>query len=80
VREQAAVKFFLDGGFCDVGTVASYVGVRKVNPAQVAAVQHMLVGLKDDERGQALLRQIGIDDFDIGSEVRLRALLPWLES
>jgi ABC-type phosphate/phosphonate transport system substrate-binding protein len=29
VREQAAVKFFLDNGFGDVGAVASYSGARK---------------------------------------------------
>ena len=106
VREQAAVKFFLDGGFGDVGTVASYAGVRKnfekdgarllhasvaqpyfpliasarVPPAQVAALQRALATLDEDERGRELLRQIGIEGFDVTSEARLRALLRWLDA
>ncbi len=104
VREQAAVKFFLDNGLGDIGAVASYSGARNafesdgaallhksvqqpyfpliasasVTPAQVAAIQRALVHLKDDEHGQATLKQIGIKDFDTSTDVRLRQLLNWL--
>ncbi len=106
VREQGAVKFYLDNGFGQVGGVASYSGVRKqfekdgavlihqsvpqpyfpliasarITPAQVQAVQQMLVTLKSEDRGQAVLKQIGIEDFDTGTEDRLRALNAWLDA
>ncbi len=105
VREQGAVKFYLDHGFAQVGGVASYAGVRKqfdkdgavlvhksvpqpyfpliassrVGPAQVQAIQAMLVGLKDESAGQAVLKQVGVDDFDTGTEERMRKLVAWLE-
>lgn len=104
VREQAAVKFYLDNGFGDVGAVASYSGARKefdkdgaplihksvaqpffpliasskITPAQIAAVQKALLQMKDDATGQATLQRIGIKDFDITTERRLRELLAWL--
>ena len=43
VREQAAVKFFLDGGFGDVGTVASYAGARKSFETDGARLLHTSV-------------------------------------
>lgn len=105
VREQAAVKFYLDNGFAEVGGVASYAGVRKqfekdgavlvhssvpqpyfplvaaarVTPAQVQAIQQSLVALSRDAAGQAVLKQIGVDEFDISTESRLRDLTAWLE-
>ncbi|MES2994260.1 MAG: PhnD/SsuA/transferrin family substrate-binding protein [Pseudomonadota bacterium] len=104
VREQAAVKFYLDNGFGDVGAVASYSGARKefekdgatlihksiaqpyfpliangkVTPAQVAAIQKALVALKDTEAGQATLQRVGVKEFDVSTETRLRELLAWL--
>ncbi len=104
VREQAAVKFYLDNNFGDVGAVASYSGARKefekdgavlihksvpqpyfpliangkVSPAQVAAIQKALLQLKDSEAGQATLQRIGIKEFDVSTESRLRELLAWL--
>ncbi len=106
VREQGAVKFYLDNGFGQVGGVASYAGVRKqfekdgavlihqsvpqpyfpliasarITPAQVQAVQQMLVALKGEDRGQAVLKQIGIEDFDTTTEDRLRSLNAWLDA
>ncbi|HEY9239386.1 MAG TPA: PhnD/SsuA/transferrin family substrate-binding protein, partial [Burkholderiaceae bacterium] len=104
VREQAAVKFFLDNKFGDVGAVASYSGARKdfekdgatlihksiaqpyfplianakVTPAQIAAIQKALLQLKDTESGQATLQRVGIKEFDVSTEPRLRELLAWL--
>jgi ABC-type phosphate/phosphonate transport system substrate-binding protein len=105
VREQGAVKFYLDHGFAQVGGVASYAGVRKqfekdgavlvhksvpqpyfpliassrVTPAQVQAVQSMLVTLEGEAGGRAVLEQIGIDGFDTRTEERMRKLVAWLE-
>ena len=104
VREQAAVKFFLDNNFGDVGAVASYSGARKefekdgavllhksvaqpyfplianarVSAANIAAIQKALLQLKDNEAGQATLQRIGINEFDVATEPRLRELLAWL--
>ena len=104
VREQAAVKFFLDNGFGEVGAVASYSGARKefekdgavllhksvaqpyfpliasakVSAANIAAIQRALLQMKDNEAGQATLQRIGIKEFDVATEPRLRDLLAWL--
>ena len=43
VREQAAVKFYLDNGFGDVGAVASYSGARKDFEKDGATLIHQSV-------------------------------------
>ncbi len=105
VREQAAVKFYMDNGFADVGGVASYAGARKafekdgatlihqsvpqpyfpliaskvLRPEQIKAVQSALSTMANDAAGQAVLKQVGVEGFDITTEARLRALNDWLE-
>ena len=104
VREQAAVAFYLDNKFADVGAIASYSGIankwekdgnrilhksvaqsyfplvayRKMRPDQIQAVQKELLALSGTESGQELLQRIGIKEFDIGSEGRMRELLTWM--
>jgi ABC-type phosphate/phosphonate transport system substrate-binding protein len=45
---------------------------------QIQAMQKAMQGLGETEEGQAVLKSIGIQGFDITSERRLRALLAWL--
>lgn len=104
VREQAAVGFYLENKFADVGGVASYSGIAKkwekdgnrilhksvaqpyfplvahkrVRPEQIKAIQAELLALPDSESGQEVLKRIGIQQFDTGSEARMRELLKWL--
>ncbi|SFB87143.1 ABC-type phosphate/phosphonate transport system, substrate-binding protein [Polaromonas sp. OV174] len=104
VREQAAVGFYLDNKFADVGGIASYSGIAKkwekdgnrilhksvaqpyfpmvahkrIRPDQLKAIQAELLTLPDSESGKELLKRIGIDRFDTGSEARMRELLKWL--
>ncbi|MGC1173204.1 phosphate/phosphite/phosphonate ABC transporter substrate-binding protein [Polaromonas sp.] len=104
VREQAAVGFYLDNKFADVGGVASYSGIAKkwekdgnrilhksvaqpyfpmvahkrIRPEQLKAIQAELMTLPDSESGQEVLKRIGIQQFDTGSETRMRDLLKWL--
>lgn len=104
VREQAAVGFYLDNKFADVGGVASYSGIAKkwekdgnrilhksvaqpyfpmvahkrIRPEQLKAIQAELMALPDSESGQEVLKRIGIQQFDTGSETRMRDLLKWL--
>lgn len=104
VREQAAVGFYLDNKFADVGGVASYSGIAKkwekdgnrilhksvaqpyfplvahkrIRPEQIKAIQAELLALPDSESGQEVLKRIGIQQFDTGSEARMRELLKWL--
>ncbi|MCJ0761960.1 phosphate/phosphite/phosphonate ABC transporter substrate-binding protein [Variovorax terrae] len=51
---------------------------RKLATPQIEAIQKNLLGLPEDEAGQAVLKSIGIQAFDTGSEQRLRELLKWL--
>jgi phosphonate transport system substrate-binding protein len=104
VREQAAVGFYLDNGFADVGGVASYSGVakgwekegkrvlhksvaqpyfplianRQIKPEQIKAIQADLMTLAESEAGRDLLKRIGVQQFDTGSEARMKDLLKWL--
>lgn len=104
VREQAAVGFYLDNKFADIGGVASYSGIAKkwekdgnrilhksvaqpyfplvahkrIRPEQIKAIQAELLALPDSESGQEVLKRIGIQQFDTGSEARMRELLKWL--
>ncbi|MDO9114484.1 MAG: PhnD/SsuA/transferrin family substrate-binding protein [Polaromonas sp.] len=104
VREQAAVGFYLDNKFADVGAVASYSGIAKkwekdgnrilhksvaqpyfplvahkrIRPEQIKAIQAELIALPDSEAGKEVLKRIGIQQFDTGSEARMRELLKWL--
>lgn len=104
VREQAAVGFYLDNKFADVGGVASYSGIAKkwekdggrilhksvaqpyfplvahkrIKPEQLKAIQEELLALPASEAGRDVLKRIGVEQFDTGSEARMRELLKWL--
>lgn len=103
VREQAAVAFFLNNKFADVGAVASYSGIarnwekdgnriihksvvqpyfpliaRQLKPDQIKAIQRELLAMPGNPAGQAELQRIGVKEFDITTEARLRDLLKWL--
>lgn len=54
------------------------IASKRLSPAQIAAVQKALLALPADEGGQAVLKTIGIKEFDTGTEQRLRDLLKWL--
>lgn len=45
---------------------------------QIQAMQKAVQGLGDTEDGRAVLKNVGIQGFDITTEARLRALLDWL--
>lgn len=51
----------------------------RFSPAQVEAVQKSLLAMGTDDAGRAALKAIGVQQFDTGSEQRLRDLLTWLE-
>ncbi len=51
---------------------------KKVSTAQVEAIQKSLVAMKDNEAEQAVLKTVGIKEFDVTSEKRLKDLLTWL--
>jgi phosphonate transport system substrate-binding protein len=104
VREQAAVGFYLDNKFADVGGIASYSGIAKkwekdgnrilyksppqpyfplvankrIRPDQLKAIQLELLALPSSEAGADVLKRIGIEQFDVSSEQRMRDLLKWL--
>lgn len=104
VKEQAAVTFYLENKFADVGAIASYssvaknweknghrilhksvpqpyfpmVAYSKVRPEQIKAVQNELLNLTSTPEGQELLKRIGVNEFDVSSEAKMRELLKWL--
>ena len=51
---------------------------QDLSAAQVQSMQRAVVGLSETEDGRAVLKNIGIQGFDTGSEKRLRDLLAWL--
>ena len=51
---------------------------KKFQPAQIDAMQKALGNLPDDAAGQAVLKTVGIKEFDTSTEQRLRELLKWL--
>lgn len=55
------------------------VGNKTITPAQLKAIQAELLALSDSESGREVLKRIGIERFDTGSEERLREFLKWLE-
>lgn len=105
VREQAAVGFYLDNKFADVGAIASYSGLAKkldkdnkrvlhqsvvqpyfplvankaFQPAQIKAIQMELLALPQTPAGKEVLQRVGIEQFDTGSEGKMRDLLKWLK-
>ena len=54
------------------------IASKRATDAQIAAVQKALKALPADEPGQAVLKSIGVKEFDTGSEQKLRDLLKWL--
>ena len=51
---------------------------KELSPGQVQNMQRAVVGLNETEEGRAVLKNIGIQGFDTGTEKRLRDLLGWL--
>jgi len=51
---------------------------REFTRAQIEAMQKALRALPDAEAGQAVLKSVGVQGFDTGTEKRLRDLLTWL--
>ena len=51
---------------------------KRVSDAQIAAIQKALRALPADEAGQAVLKSIGVKEFAVDTEPRLRDLLKWL--
>lgn len=104
VKEQAAVAFYLDNKFADVGALASYssvgknwekkgdrilhksvtqpyfplVAYSKVRPDQIQEVQKVLLSLPSTPVGQDILKRIGVNEFDINAEAKMRELPKWL--
>lgn len=104
VREQAAITFFLDNKFADVGGIASYSGPAKsldkngfrilhksipqpyfpliagkrVSGPEVAKIQAALTALGNSPEDAALLKTVGVQGFEAGSQERLEKLLTWL--
>ncbi len=54
------------------------VAYSKIRPDQIAAVQKELLALPSTEAGQEVLQRIGINEFDTGSEAKMRELLKWM--
>jgi ABC-type phosphate/phosphonate transport system substrate-binding protein len=53
---------------------------KDLSAAQVQNMQRAVVGLSETEDGRAVLKSIGIQGFDTGTEKRLRDLLTWLDT
>jgi ABC-type phosphate/phosphonate transport system substrate-binding protein len=51
---------------------------KALSASQVQSIQRAVMELSETEDGRAVLKNIGIQGFDTGSEKRLRALLAWL--
>jgi len=54
------------------------IASKKVSPAQVEAIQKALLAMPGDDAGKAVLKTVGIKEFDTTTEQRLRDLLKWL--
>jgi len=54
------------------------IASKKVTAAQVDAIQKALLAMPGDAAGQAVLKTVGVKEFDTGTEQRLRDLLKWL--
>lgn len=56
------------------------IASRRFTPAQVSALQAVLGKLTESDAGRALLKRIGIEQFETSADPkRLHALLAWLE-
>jgi ABC-type phosphate/phosphonate transport system substrate-binding protein len=53
---------------------------KKMTDLQIAAVQRALKAMPNEAEGQAVLKTVGVKEFDTGSEQKLRDLLKWLET
>lgn len=51
---------------------------KKISPAQVEAIQKSLVAMTTNPADEAVLKTVGIKEFDVTSEKRLKDLLTWL--
>ncbi|MBH1966316.1 MAG: PhnD/SsuA/transferrin family substrate-binding protein [Comamonadaceae bacterium] len=54
------------------------IAEKSFDKAAIASMQRALLDLPNSAEGQAVLKSIGIDGFDTGSEAKLRQLLDWL--
>jgi ABC-type phosphate/phosphonate transport system substrate-binding protein len=51
---------------------------KDLSAAQVQSIQRVVLSLSETENGRAVLKNIGIQGFDTGTEKRLQDLLAWL--
>ncbi|MET4579593.1 phosphate/phosphite/phosphonate ABC transporter substrate-binding protein [Ottowia thiooxydans] len=54
------------------------IAEKSFDKAAIASMQRALLDLPNSAEGQAVLKSIGIEGFDTGSEAKLRQLLDWL--
>lgn len=78
----AAKKWEKDGNRVIHKSVAQpyfpLIAGKRVSAANVEAIQKSLLAMPDNEPDQAVLKTVGIKEFDTASEKRLRDLLDWL--
>lgn len=54
------------------------IAYDKIRAEEIKAVQQELLSLTNTDSGQELLKRIGVKEFDVRSEPRMRELLGWL--
>jgi phosphonate transport system substrate-binding protein len=54
------------------------VAYSKVRPDQIQEVQKVLLALSSTPAGQEILKRIGVNEFDISAEAKMRELPKWL--
>jgi ABC-type phosphate/phosphonate transport system substrate-binding protein len=54
------------------------VAYSKIRPEQIQEVQKVLLALPSTQSGQEILQRIGVNEFDISAEAKMRALPKWL--
>lgn len=78
----AARKWVKDGGTVLHKSVAQpyfpIVAGKAFSADQIGAMQKALLALPNSAEGQEVLKSIGIQGFDTGTETKLRELLDWL--
>ena len=50
----------------------------KISALQIQSVQRELLALSNTDNGKEVLKRIGVNAFDAGSEAKLRDLPQWL--
>lgn len=55
------------------------IAAKHITAAQREAIKRSLLAMKDSEADRSVLKMIGINEFDVGTEQRLRDLPKWLD-